>query len=400
MKAQVAIAPILLVLVVAAAVVLLARRRPVLTGRRPRKRRLLTRLICAALAAAILIAVAAGTWRQVRQCYAGAGAAEKIAVRVPARPAPSRAGRPSERIDKARLLLHLLVVDAFGGQQRIPQVKAFEVRWPQMRGQAQRFRCEVGGVQLDCRLELRELYWAPATDGEAGFHANGSLQVRWRRTVAGRGSVGRSGRFGSREHVFDLARHLPAVPANPLSVVSGRRADLHVLLLGAMLAKDDPLKEIGVAEFGRMRRDDLADLLKGNLRAGKPPPRPRRAETPFAAIALAEHIGLSALLLLAAAALLAQVFARRGLAFAGMLAGVILYAAALDRLALSAHLSRLGDAGAPTATRMIGCSQAAETFFYRHSAARAIGAAARDAAAPAALRQHAETTAALMARQE
>jgi hypothetical protein len=102
---------------------------------------------------------------------------------------------------------------------------------------------------------------------------------------------------------------------------------------------------------------------------------------------LAIHAGVASLLLLVAAALLAQLFARHSVAFAGVLACVILYAAALDRAVLGTHLGHLADPSAPIATRMTACAGTTCTFFYRKTAQAALHRLEGDDSAPGVLRE-------------
>jgi len=118
---------------------------------------------------------------------------------------------------------------------------------------------------------------------------------------------------------------------------------------------------------------------------------------PAPGLALAGHIGISALLLMLAALLLTQLFARRSLAFVGVLAAVVLYVAALDRLALGTHLSHLRDPGEPVRARITACCHASDTFFYRKTALARVRAVADDPQTPLALRDVARGAARFLA---
>jgi hypothetical protein len=108
-------------------------------------------------------------------------------------------------------------------------------------------------------------------------------------------------------------------------------------------------------------------------------------------LALAEHIGgTAALLLLAAAALGALVFRGRMVALTVLLAAMVLYAAALDRLVLRAHLGVLTDAAAPVAERVLAADLSVRTFFYYDTAAEALRDVSDDAAVPAPVRSAAK----------
>jgi hypothetical protein len=121
------------------------------------------------------------------------------------------------------------------------------------------------------------------------------------------------------------------------------------------------------------------------------------SEQTAAAPALADHMGLSALLLSFAAILFAQLFVRRGLALTGMAAAMILCLAAMDRVALSANLSHMEDANAPAAARVIGLHQSSRTFFYARTATEHIASLAQQESAPSGLRELAKRAAASLA---
>ena len=104
-------------------------------------------------------------------------------------------------------------------------------------------------------------------------------------------------------------------------------------------------------------------------------------------LALMSFIGTSSLLLLLAAGLLTQLFAHRSVAFAGVLALIVLYVAALDRAVLNAHLDRLADTDATIPTRLIACTQAGHTFFYRDTCRRKVQSIAAANDSPEKLRK-------------
>ena len=92
---------------------------------------------------------------------------------------------------------------------------------------------------------------------------------------------------------------------------------------------------------------------------------------------------------MAAAVLLAQIFKRRGLAFAGVLTLVILFVAALDYSVLDTHLEHMNDTDASLTTRTTACWQASGSFFYSNTALLEIEAVAENDGAPKVLRDKA-----------
>jgi hypothetical protein len=97
-------------------------------------------------------------------------------------------------------------------------------------------------------------------------------------------------------------------------------------------------------------------------------------------------------------ALLAQCWRRRGLAFAGTLAALLLVAATAERLSLGARLARAADAVAPPALRALALIDLDSAFFYRHTARDGAAALAADPTLPTTLRRIAAATAARLER--
>jgi hypothetical protein len=172
----------------------------------------------------------------------------------------------------------------------------------------------------------------------------------------------------------------------PLSVVTGATRDLQAFAFVAVVADDDPLKAVPLDEFLQSRQPELAGLLRDSSRHSKNSRHDYSDNVPARGFALAGHIGASSLLLFVAAILFAQLFTRRNLAFAGVLAGVVLYVAALERIALGVHLSKLADPQAPISSRLTACREAPGTFFHRGTARRELQSVAADTKAPPALR--------------
>jgi len=176
---------------------------------------------------------------------------------------------------------------------------------------------------------------------------------------------------------------------SPLSIASGPDLASAVcqFVWGSLVAEGDPLMEVPVTAFlheheAEARRTLAEHGWTPTWRLARAHPSER---APAPGLGLAGHIGISCLLLIVAALLLTQLFARRSLAFVGVLAAVVLYVAALDRLALGTHLSHVRDAQAPLAARITACWHATDTFFYRKTALAGVRAVADDPQAPSAL---------------
>ncbi len=393
---SIAIGPILLlVLIGVLAVALLATRRSGLwmaPGRRPRKRHIVTRIICAALGALILGAVAVGTWQDVRRCYEPGEKAEVLTVHVPARPAPSLpaplAGEFGAEIERARLLVHFMVVDVSSGRFRPLHIEEDEIKWPEDRGRTYGTSFELDAIKVEYGFSIDALRARRAEPGKPPFlEPRGNMHVshqdRYRR-----GS--RSGGFAKEgvSHWRQLRAARP--PSNrPLSIVPGTPpSEIRAFFVVTRVAEDDPLKEVPATEFLESREGAMREAMSKSG-GGEIVPRFGRLKRAVSmpGVALAAHIGISSLLLLVAAILLTQLFTRRSLAFAGVLAAVVLYVAVLDRAALAAHLSRLRDPQASVETRLSAATQATTTFFYQETAQAALDEARKAEASSVPLRE-------------
>jgi hypothetical protein len=382
---------ILLIVAVALVLILLKRGRLAewlqwIPARRPRPRHRVTRIVCGTLGLGILAAVAAGTWHEVRRCYAAEPNAA-IRVRIPTREAPPPApGRDEyETPPSARLILYQFVGEPTADGFRTVHAESLEFRWPKDRNRNLVAEYRLGDFTCRFRATLLELYLSSRKPAELMLSCAYSYDVRRR----GRGSTMRSGTLigGDMRYLGTLDRD-DETP-HPLSIARGCAPDLHAYCLVVRAAEDDPLREAPLDEFIASREETPRPISAGSTpRSGD---RYAGSKTvPARGVALARCIGTSGLLLFAAAALLAQLFARRDLASAAVLAGVVLYVALLDRAVLGMHLSRLADPRAPAAARLIACRQSTETFFYRETARRALESVAGDAAAPKALREAAQ----------
>jgi hypothetical protein len=262
-----------------------------------------------------------------------------------------------------------------------------EVRWPEHEGRlfAKKFTFD------DYRCE-----WQFSVDGlnvRGGWNEPSQLVPHGSMRLTQRKSTGYSSRgtgfFEEGFHHLDdfyVGHPLP----QPLSIVHGRRKNLHALCHVTRVAWDDPLEDVSLTRFIRDRGEAIRRIVREEeLDSPRYGPYPGPEYIPARSVSLAGYIGLSSLLLLASAILLTQLFRRRNLAFAAVLVGITLYVAVLDRMALGAHLSRLTNADAPLPARLVACSQSGETFFYRSTAIRELEALLKEEATPPALRESA-----------
>jgi hypothetical protein len=79
-----------------------------------------------------------------------------------------------------------------------------------------------------------------------------------------------------------------------------------------------------------------------------------------------------------------------------MLATIVLYVAAIDRIALGMHMSHAQDTDAPLSKRLIACGAASNTFFFANTASSQLRTIANDKQTPDALKYRAGRNARLL----
>ena len=411
-KIVILLALVIAVLVIFAVVFGAGRRLRLMPGRRPRPLHLVVRIICGSLGALIVGAIAVGTLKEAQSVYAPGGANAAATVHVPTKPAPPlpvpKKDSDVRAIDKARLLVQLVLVDRSGPQPAAIEVQEFQLRWPEDRGkefgrrmtvkQGRRTTVLTPAFALT-ELESRREYETKEVELQ-GHGISLTNFVTTADTWSATGSTGGPPIFGVVQRMWCATA--PSEPGNdPLSVVRNVAPAQRLELMGFMtlLAQDDPLKPVSLDEFLKSKEGAMGGVSRaGGVHSTRSEDWVHRM--PMRGFLLAEHTGLSALLLLVAAILLSMCFARRGLAFAGTLAAMVLYVALLDRVVLGVHMSKLEDAKAPVGVRCTACIQASDTFFYRETARERIQAVGEDAKASAPLREQAKTVLGEMKQQD
>lgn len=104
------------------------------SARRARPRHLATRIFCGVLGLSIPVAIAIGTWNQTQRAYLLPETGSGLKVRIPTKAVARPQGVGQFGIKQARLLIHLVAVEASSAALRPLQVKEFDVRWPQEKG--------------------------------------------------------------------------------------------------------------------------------------------------------------------------------------------------------------------------------------------------------------------------
>lgn len=370
------------ILLVTFIVVLVMRKGVVLGGsRRPRNRHAITRVICGLIGVGILVALAIGTSNHVDAIYAAGESAEKITLRLPAEATSSREpneeGGDSEK-QNTRALVHFVFAERTAAGYVPMHAEEIEVDWPRDRHE----QIERRGSISDFSYELQLFVGGGTSTVPAG-----STKFRLPIQVQYRIHAGTYTSSGTRNE--SLAVTTPLVidtfhswTKNALSVVQGPHDRYTLFGFLYLSARDDPLDEVSLASYAT--RVPFPEVDLENWRQ----PSYWSPEVP-AYFRLIEDIELPAFLILIAAIFFAQMFARRGLAFAGMMCLCLLFTAVLDRVAVSAHASRLADTNLSPQIRHRAIDSLAETFFYRQTAVEAVTAAEADSANPPALRKSA-----------
>ena len=352
--------------------------------RRPRKRRLVTRIVCGALGGLILLAVAIGTSREVGRVYATDDEAAELTLHAPTKevelPVVSRR-QHSVELDKARVLYAIIIAERRGAEWIPVRVAEHELHLPADSHRRFEGRMSIHGNKIEYEFSLQNV---AAMQEEETFRLHGNRTFTVTRSMGGYSSRSGGMDWEPVAHIDDVARRWQRAKS-PLSIARGPSLELHAFHVATLVAEDDPLKEVSAAELLRSRQEELEKATR-QLETGYSRMIRSSEDIPSRGFAAAAHFGVASLLLLVAAILFSQLFARKGFAFAGTLAGVILFTAILDRAALGSHLARAQDKEALLATRMTGCMHAADTFFFKGTAARTLRTVLDDDATPEPLR--------------
>jgi hypothetical protein len=360
-------------------------------SRRPRNRHIVTRSVCGLLAVTILAAIGFFSWRQANAIYLFESS-EPGSVRVRTKtPAVLAAEKPDHDLplDKARLLIKAVVMEATEtGGLRAVRTDEFDVAWRSGRTAGVSKHFKLGDRAISYQMNISNIsvhlqgraaeptiqgdgYWSMRIDGASGEHSAGSEGVDIADNIA-------------------IVQDIWGTHGNnkPLSTVPtvARHGRLILCVFVDLADADDKLAAIPVEQFLTSRDRQITARTRRSNGWGSSNRRWRvDREVPLMAN-LVDHIGMSSMLLALAAILLGQLFTRRGLATAAMLAMIVLYVAAIDRITLELHMSHAQDATAPLDKRMLACKAAFNTFFFARTASNQLGDLTDDKQNPEHLR--------------
>ncbi|MFZ4396228.1 MAG: hypothetical protein ACOYOU_11450 [Kiritimatiellia bacterium] len=343
-------------------------------SRAPRPWHPAVRIVCGVLGIGLLFALSVGTWREVRGGYGSISPEEPIVLHLPAKPAPELPNPTvtdgnglTAKIKNARLLLHMVLLR---GNDPL-YAKELDIRFPEDAGKTLARSVELGGARysIACKLTGLVAYCHKDTD-PVRLIAEGNYEIDCR---SGRNyrSNGKDGRFDFNQ--IELAEGVE-ICGNTLSLVHRSATTLRLLCRARLVDNDDSLKLAtlaDVADGGGVTNDGVIEPCSSHSRFGSGDHNLTMDPEVPPACRLLLTFGTSSIILILAAALLAQVFVRRGLAFAGKLAICLGYAAALDRLAVGFHARRLADKQQPMEVRVMAAEALRSSYFYKETASRA-----------------------------
>ncbi len=324
---------------------------------RPQPRHRITRIVCGTLGVLLLVAVGFGTWAATRDCYPEPTDIRSVTTRVPTEEAPS------DDSAEGRFLVHILITTSEHTGFLPVHVDEFVVNWPEDIDKEFKGSFEVLDMEIKYSMQdLRPLPNMAEIAGGVPFWAQKSLYFQWERHNI------HAVRFCSLNRDY-LGHFEWGVRSNPVfSIVPSPYPHVLGFQLITRLAEDDPLQDISAREFVDARQEKLAASIQESETPKRPPIHPIVAGLSGAGFTLAGQIGLAAVILLIAALCLTQVFSNRPMAFVLILFAVILYTAALDRMALGYHLSNMRDTNLPVETRIFACDMTRHSFFYKQTA--------------------------------
>ncbi|MDP6545319.1 MAG: hypothetical protein QGH60_15145 [Phycisphaerae bacterium] len=387
---------VMLLVILLVTVLVLVRRRRVrpVRLRGPRKRHIVTRSVCAAMAVAILASIGFFSWREATAIYTSESTGPG-SVRIPTKKAAALTAevKPNRNapLTEARLLVKAVVMEAVTPTSfKAVRADEFDVAWRSGKNSGVSNYFTLGDSLLSYHLIISRVYVQRSKDStEVRVQGDGNWNIRVNYVNRG----GHSSSSGG-VHIIDgiaIAQNLRIGSLfrtnKPLSVVPpvAKYGQLILCVFVDLADADDKLTTIPVGEFITERHDEILTRASRQGRSSSSSRRWRVDPDAPPTINLIEHVGFASLLLLLAAGLLGQLFMRRGLATVAMLATVVLYVAAIDRIVLGMHLSYARDTETPLSKRMTACQGAANTFFFAKTASSRLRAIADDKLSPEAL---------------
>ncbi len=366
---------LVLLFVIGAIAVMAARRGRVV---RPAHFHWVVRVLGAVLVLAALVAVGVGTWRGTSAEFASP--AVRVSLPTHAPPPLPGATQANGKVDlgPSQLIATVLLVRKVQDQFLPLCGESRTLAWPPTGDPELAFEGESNGSSYEVRMNLSEfMRW---NDDEAVRATRGV-------SVASKGWNWSSG--GSMElkldtlEVENFGGFIETLDHAPLSLIPVATVqDLGLLVYLTRADRDDPLRQVSASDWlsgeGRnLRRDE---------RHSNSSRRPRLDRSAPPGLRMMVFLGPSALLLLLAAVVGSAWFpqGRRAVGFAGLLAGMVLYAGALDAVVMERRARVAADASQPEIVRAIALdNMRGATFFHTGKAAERVRDLAKSPAAEA-----------------
>lgn len=381
MKAQYFFLQPVLILLVLLAVFLVSRsakkwRRPVSIPRRA----LWKRISGAVIGFAALATITLGTWRSVGTPLArGSDSVVRPTMPAPVPKADEPGGYSTASVEPCQMILRVYLLRNHKTAPVILHGKSIVLNWPKDAGRIRDLEFTPNGVLYFISLSVDRIYVA---DGRISLNGSRSLRVETRSgsRSASRSSGGGIAYLGMGDILNDSSSY-PVASHDPLSLWPRVSEDLAVWVEAELASKDDPLREVPIAQVKLAPGHEptfmgMTGPVFGSIR--RPP-----------GIAMIAHWGPASLLVLLAAAAGAYAFRRSGPAFAVLLAGCILYVGGLERLLIHRIGQMAGDSTRPLPERLAVVDQLRDVFFHPDASMAEMQAIADDAALPGEIRQRA-----------
>ncbi len=351
-------------------------------SRAPRPWHPAVRIVCGVLGIGLLIALSVGTWREVRGGYDSITPKEPLILHLPAKPTPklptlkaSSDGVRTAEIKNGRLLLHLVFfrgahpVYACEQDVVIPQQGPIQIRQDVTLGKERyTFAGRINKLMVCAEGDESKTVslladWNCTVN--ACFDDFNATEDRW---FDGRGGTGLNGLVDLNHNETFSSGCTRLLPQNHWSLLHGSSPTtlFRIESRARLVEHDDPLKPATLTEVA----DSVGTADHDGIRISSQRNTVVNPDMP-PVLRLINALGVSSIILLFAAIMLAQIFVRRGLAFAGMLALCLGYAAALDRMAVEFHARKLADKQQPMEDRVMAAEALSGTYFYKDTARRA-----------------------------
>ncbi len=326
------------------------------------------RICSAALGLAILIALGCGTWREA---FGPMATATSPLLRLPTLPAPALPDHECD-IASARVLVHAVILR---GDFPI-RAEEFDVRLPADSGRTWQRSGSVDGYSYGMSLVLTQLSVGRVAAEQLHLECQSMLEVELRSANAS-GSSGSSLEIGKAQ---DLVSEPGYRPGSPWSLMHRQSARVRIVARAQLVAAGDPLRSASIVEIGQ----EVADAQEPARARGGSVPARNPLESP--AFNFIGSSGPAGLLAVAAAALLAQLFRRRLLAFAGTLALSLVACATIDHAVIGHAAAMAADPTRSDEERVRAAETLTGTFFFRRAGYGIASGVAADGSTPVEVR--------------